>query len=210
MEWEDIWKIIVCAIWSAGGIGAIIVSVIKFSSNQIAEKLSKKYEIKLQKELEKYKSNLDNKIYITKAKFDAEFILYRELSKTFFDMVKAVTRMIPTGYATYPVNKEDREKYETELYDKALSATVIAQDVLNSNIPFISENLYQQYEEIVGLCRVQLGVFEDRWNVLFLASEEEKKKFSPDDYRRSHEIKEKFFNLNKELRDYLSKLDILE
>ena len=54
MEWADIWKIVLCAVGSAGGIGTIIVLVIKFSANTIAERLSKKYEAKLQKELEKY------------------------------------------------------------------------------------------------------------------------------------------------------------
>lgn len=77
MSWEDVWKIILCAISSAGGIGIVIIAIIKFSASRIAEKLSKKYEMKLQKELEKYKSGFDNKIYISKTKFDIEFDLYR-------------------------------------------------------------------------------------------------------------------------------------
>lgn len=210
MEWIDIWKIILCAVVSAGGIGGIIVAAIKFSADIIADHLSKKYETKMQKELEKYKSGLDNKIYISKAKFDAEFALYRELSKTYFEMVKDITTMIPAGYATYPADKEARKKYENELYERAAASTVAAQEVLNSNIPFIPENLYKKYEDIISLCRCQLGVFEDRWNVLYLASQKEKETFSTEDYQRSREIKKKFDALNKELRDYLAKLDILE
>ena len=49
---------------SAGGIGAIIIGVIKFTSNSIADALSKKYELKLNKELELYKAGVENKIYI--------------------------------------------------------------------------------------------------------------------------------------------------
>ena len=144
MDWDEIWKIILCAVGSAGGIGAIIVVSIKWSANIIAKHLSKKYEVKVTKELEKYKTGLENKIYISKTKFDVEFALYRDLSKSFFTMVKDITRMIPAGLAYYPANKEDREKYENELYDKALASTVSAQDYLSSNIPFIPESLYNQ------------------------------------------------------------------
>lgn len=55
MNWQDVWKIELCAIASAGGIGIIIVTAIKCSANIIANRLSQKYEIKLQKELERYK-----------------------------------------------------------------------------------------------------------------------------------------------------------
>lgn len=210
MNWNDVWKIVLCAVGSAGGVGAIIVGAIKFSSNMIADRLSQKYEAKLQKDLEHYKAKLDNKIYITKAKFDAEFALYRDLSSKFFDMVKAVTTMIPAGYAEYPVDKADREKYENELYQRARETTVEAQDTLNANIPFIPEDLYEKYEELLGLSREQLGVFELRWNVGYLATDEEKKKFSREDYQRSRDIRAKLSDLNKDLRTYLSKLDVLE
>lgn len=210
MEWADIWKIILCAVGSAGGVGAIIVGAVKFSSNIIAERLSQKYEMKMQKEIEKYKTNLDNKIYISKTKFDAEFALYRDLSKSFFAMVKDITRMIPAGYANYPADEHDRELYENSLYDKAVASTVEAQNILNSNIPFIAENFHKGYEEIIQMCRVQLGVFEERWNLGSDLPVEQKKRFSLDDFQRSRDIKDKFYMLNNELREYLAKLDVLE
>ena len=86
MEWDDIWKIVLGVITSLGGFSVIFIAVIKFSSDIIAKRLEEKYTLKLNKELEKYKSNLDNKIYITKTKFDAEFSIYRDLSKVFFDI----------------------------------------------------------------------------------------------------------------------------
>ena len=210
MTWEEVWKIILCAVGSAGGIGAIIVMSIKWSANIIANHLSKKYEAKVTKELEKYKTGLENKIYISKTKFDVEFALYRDLSKSFFTMVKDITRMIPAGLAYYPANKEDREKYENELYDKALVSTVSAQDYLSSNIPFIPESLYNQYEEILQLCRLQLGEFEERWNVYSDLTQEDKNHIPHEAFQRSREIREKFDHLNKDLRNYLSNLDVIE
>lgn len=210
MQWGDIWKIVLCAIASVGGVGGIIVLSIKFSANIIAERLQIKYENKMQKELEKYKSGLDNKIYISKSKFDTEFTLYRELTKSFFEVVRDITIMIPAGLAKYPSDEEEKKKYENTLYKQACQSAIVAQDTLKSNIPFIREEFYIKYEEILSLCKLQLDVFEQRWDELYLVSQKEKETFSLDDYRRSIEIKDKFKVLNKELRDYLDKIDILE
>lgn len=85
MNWAEVGQIVLCAIGSAGGIGAIIVCTVKWSANRIADRLSKKYELKLQKEMELYKAGVENKIYISKTKFDTEFELYRRLSKVCTD-----------------------------------------------------------------------------------------------------------------------------
>lgn len=210
MKLTDVWNIVLCIVGSAGGIGVIIAGVVKFCSNIIAERLSQKYNVKLQKELEQYKSGLDNKIYISKAKFDAEFDLYRQLSKAFFEMVKDVTIMIPTGYATYPANPEKRKEYEDKMHQNACKSTVEAQDVLNSNIPFMPEDFYNKYSDILRLCRQQLDVYEMRWNVYYIASQKEKETFSHDDYQRSRDINTDFKELNSNIRDYLAKLDVID
>lgn len=57
---EQIWQTVLAIIGSVGGAGAIIVAVVKFASNIIAERLSQKYETKISKELESYKAVLDN------------------------------------------------------------------------------------------------------------------------------------------------------
>lgn len=207
--WEEVWKIVLGVVAGVGGIGIVIVAAVKFSADIIAKRLEEKYTLKMNKELEKYRVGLDNKIYISKTKFDTEFAIYRELSRSFFVMVRDITHMIPAGYAEYPVDKDDREKYENMLYDDARKSTVIAQDFLYSNIPFIPEEFEKAYMEVLDLCRQQLGVFELRWNVGYMATDEEKRKFSREDYQRSRNIKEKYDALNKAVREYLSKLDVI-
>ena len=59
MNGIDILQIATATIISAGGIGAIIIAAVQFTSNIIADKISKKYELKLNESLESYKSNLD-------------------------------------------------------------------------------------------------------------------------------------------------------
>jgi hypothetical protein len=80
MSWDDIWKITLTIISSVGGIGVIICFIVKFASNTIADKLSQKYELKINKELEDYKNKLDKKNYISKARFDKEFTMFRAKS----------------------------------------------------------------------------------------------------------------------------------
>lgn len=207
MNWTDI---VLAVIASAGGVGGTIFLAVKFSANMIAERLAKKYTLELDKELEKYKSNLENKIYISKTKFDTEFSIYRELSKAFFAMVKDVTIMIPTGYATYPANKEVRKEYEHNLYVEAQKSTVFAQDKLNANAPFIPEDFFKQYNEILALCRQQISVFELRWNVLNFVPQHEKESFSKEDYEYSRLIQKQYEKLNSAIREYISKLDVTE
>lgn len=210
MKWGDILKIFVTVVSSVGGIGAVIVFIVKMCSNIIADKLSKKYELKLNKELEKYKSKLENKNYISKTRFDTEFSIYRTLSVAFFDMVKNISVMIPEGYTQVPADPKVKKEYDKEVYNLALTAVVKAQDTLIGNAPFISEDMYNEYSAILKLCNLQLEVFSNRWNVLYLASQEEKEKLDLEDYKRTGTINESMKELNNKVRKYISTLDVIE
>lgn len=207
---DKIWEIVIAIVTSLGGVGAVFCAVVYFASNFIAERLQKKYDLKLNEKYERYKADIENKTYISKTKFDAEFNLYRSLSKAFFDMVKNVTVMIPQGLVMMPADKELKRNVEEEHYNAARAAVVIAQDELNSNAPFIPEKFYEAYEEIRKLCGMQLSEFEKRWNVGYLASQDEKESLSIEAYKRTGEINAKFKQLNNEIRLYLSNLDVLE
>lgn len=209
MNLNEIWAIVLGVLTSVGGIGVIILAIVKFSSNIIAKRLEEKYSLKLNKELEKYKSSLENKIYISKAKFDAEFSIYRELSKAFFEMEKGISIMIPSGIASKPVDSQKRKEYEEMTYTNASKAVVLAQDTLNSNAPFISYSIFEKYNHILELCRMQLNAFEARWNVMYIAPPDKKEDLKFEDYLRTVEINKEFKALNENIREYLAKLDVL-
>lgn len=209
VEIVDIWEIVLGVITSVGGLGVIFTAAIKFSSDCIAKRLAEKYSLKLNKELEAYKSSLENKTYISKTKFDAEFEIYRSLSKSFFEMIKDISTMIPSGLSIQIADEQKQREHENELYNVASKSCVTAQDILNGNAPFIPEDLFNQYTEIMKLCGMQLRAFERRWNVLYLDSQKEKETFSLNDYNRTAEINSKFKELNNNVRVYLSKLDVI-
>lgn len=82
---SEIWQTVLAIIGSIGGAAVIIGAVIKFASDKIAERLSAKYQLKLNKELEGYKSKLDNGNYISRAMFEKEFSIYQDLIEKFYE-----------------------------------------------------------------------------------------------------------------------------
>ena len=207
MNWTEVWQIILCAVGSAGGIGAIIVLTIKWSANRIAERLSKKYDLKLQKELEQYKANVENKIYISKTKFDTEFQLYRRLSKCCNDMVKEVAQLFPTFTKDM---RDNYERYKPE-HDRAVEAIIIAQDEIRASAPFISAELYEQFTNLEKLCKQQLSDFQDfRLRPDAEDFRRDCNEAFRDTYKRTREIDESFKMLQENMRTYIAKLDVIE
>ena len=90
MSLNDILKIALTIIGCFGGVGAIVSATVKFTSEKIAERLEKKYELRLNKELEEFKNKLE-KSYVSKTRFDTEFSIYRQLSESTVIMVKEVS-----------------------------------------------------------------------------------------------------------------------
>lgn len=210
MSWADIWKIILAALASVGGVAGLIVLAIKFASNIIAERLSQNYELKLQKELEAFKSTLTKKEYVSKARFDAEFSIYRELSRAFFNMARDINSLVPAGYSERPADEDAYKKYQEKCWRASSQSLQTAQETLVQNAPFISEELYNDFLELVALSRLQISAYTKRFNVLYLAPREEKENYTAEDYERAREISQKFDALNKKIRNYLASLDVAE
>lgn len=207
---DKIWEIAGAIIISVGGAGTIVTGIVYFCSRIIVKRLQKKYELSLDEKFEKYKATVENKKYITKVRFDAEFKIYRELSESFFEMVKSISILIPQGLTMVPADKETKEKRDIENYGDALKAVEKAQDVLNSNAPFIPKEIFDKYDEIRILCMKQLNDFSERWNVSVRGTKKEKETLSHETYKRTGEIDKKFKEINGEIREYLESLDVLE
>ena len=207
---DILWQTVLAVIMSVGGIGVVFVAVIHFSSNIIAERLQKKYDLKLNEEFEKYKAGIENKKHINKTKFETEFSIYRELTKVFFKMIKDVNLMIPDGIQHVPSDKAEREKFELELYKKASNSAIIAQDVLIGNSPFIPEMIFKEYEAVMRLCRLQLIAFECSWESAGWTADGQRERIPLEAYKRTGEINDTFGKLNNQVREYLDRLDVLE
>ena len=192
----------------AGGAAAVVLLFGKFAVNKVADILEKRYDAKLQEQLETHKAQLGRKEYISKTRFDTEFELYQNLSAVFFELVKHVNSLIPNGSVATPADPEAREKRENEILTKATSLSIEAQDLLNKNAPFIPEEFYNGYDNILRDCYRQIDVIQEKFNVLNFC--QDKGKPTLQDYKRTEHINENFRENNNAIRKYLASLDILE
>lgn len=90
MTTEQIISIASACIVSAGGIGAIVIAIIRFSSEIISKSLAEKYSLKMNKELEVYRNDIDKKKSISKVMFDKEFEIYTSFNKIFSDLYNQI------------------------------------------------------------------------------------------------------------------------
>lgn len=154
-----IWQTVLAIIGSIGGAGVIIGAIVKFTSDIIAEKLSQKYELKLNKEFESFKAELDKRTHINRARFDMEFSIYGKLSEAFLTMEQAIYWLFPEGIDYLPQREEDRQKLYTARYEKANKAIASAEKTLGANAPFIPSEIYKSFDEIRILCTRQYNMY---------------------------------------------------
>lgn len=214
MNMVQIGTLAVACIVSAGGIGGIVIAVIRFSSSIIADRLSSKYEYKLKKALEQQKTELSKKEFISKTRFETAFRMYQELCERNLTMVYCAGQAVVVlrGIACFKDEIEDFiEHFCNCLNDAELMTKRYA--------PFIDENLYKNYlllhkesSEIFQLmkawkqyhlgeefcCRISDALYQDKSEVEQAITEKQKCLSDHSD------------SILKQLRDYLNTLEVIE
>lgn len=212
---NQIFQIVEGIIVSFGGAAAIIGAIVKLCADTIAERLSRKYEIKLNKELESYKAQLDKKTYISRARFDAEFQIYKDLSEKVLSMAECTYWLFPRGLDQVPMDEEERKKIYLERYKNASEAIGQAQSSIRANAPFIPKDFYTLFDEIATMCLKQYNMYA--WcgelaqiNKSPMRQSEAMIKEGEKCWARTEEIWQKREELMQNLREYLQKLDVAE
>lgn len=209
---ELIFGCMFAVLMSAGGIGGIIIAVTKWSSGIIADRLSKSYQLQLDKELEKYKHNLENRRYVTQTQYDIELSVYRDLTKSLFLVVKIFSEMLD-DYLMKNMSDKELLAYEIKKGEDVIEGVVSLQDKVFENAPFIPKHLFEKYEYISQtandllkkrIVNLRKLVTEDDGikNIKYIMSEGEKEK--------ARHIIESYEELNKDLREYLRNIRIVE
>lgn len=198
-----------------GGASAIVGAAVKWSANIIADRLSSKYEIKLNKELESYKAHLDKKIYVSRARFDAEFQIYKDISEKILSMVECTYWLFPKGLDRIPLDEEERKKIYLDRYKDAVDAASLAQKAIRANAPFIPERFYTEFEELSVLCVTQCNMYT--WfgalgQINRNTAHETDRRIENEEKccTRTEEILQKRESVMKSLREYLQKLEVTE
>jgi len=210
MSFTDLLKIIILFIVTSSSFGGIIFAVIKFCSNAIAERLSKKYDLKLQKEIERYKESLDKTNYVSKVKFDLEIRIYKELCASLFNVKESVLLLFPITIDFMPEDIDKQKEIWLGRYNTAVKDYNQYCELLSSNAFFIPEEIYTDFEEIHKLCKTQLTFFNisgklQTGKINHISIDDEK-----NIYNRNEEIDKKKNELICKLREYLNNLEVLE
>ena len=210
MNLSDIGQIVAAAVVSVGGVAGIIVLAVKFSSNILAERLSQKYELKLNKKLEEHKTSLDKKNYISRAMFDREFEIYQSISNVLTEVFYKLELYYGIKQSNTKIIKKDeicidnpRLEELAETVQKGAAVTEIQmeclrkemceqvlelQRIIDRNASFIAQDNFVLYSTLCRECR---KVCEQD---------------TPDELKKVFELKQA---IQKNIRDYLIGLTII-
>ena len=209
MNVVDLFKIALLVIVTSTGFGGVIIGIVKFCSNIIADRLAKKYDLKLQKEIETYKELLMKSNYVSKVRFDLEISIYKELCTSLFEMKESVLLLFPL-IDSMPEDKDKQKSIWIERYQNATKDYNHYCELISGNASFIPEDLYWAFEEIQKLCLEQINWFR----ISEKGINGQTKNISIDDekklYERNDEINDKRKKIIIKLRNYLSNLEIIE
>ena len=186
MNWNDVGKVIETifdVVAKLGGSEAFFAIIMLFLQKRIDFRYAKK-------------------TYVSKVRFDTEFDIYKKLSKSFFEMVKNITILIPMDIGKSFADKNTQDSYQNTLYEQSKKSTETAQDILYESAPFISKSMFEEYKELLELCHTQISTFEI-WK-----TDGASERFKDEDYLRSDNIMKKMHTLNDKIRAYLSELEV--
>jgi hypothetical protein len=202
LTWNEITENILQLVVGLGVVLAVAYAFITFMGKQIAERFNKKFEQTLDIEIEKFKNQLEKKNHISKTRFDAEFEIYRKLSKAFYEMVCNVNGFAPCGFVYKLADKALQQENEQMAFSIFSQSLKTAQDALYENQPLVPVIFFDSYKEILLLGRQQATAYEAQFDVLNPCSKE-----TPEVYKRTQEMQDKYETLSGSIREYLFSLE---
>ena len=182
-------EVALACVISAGGIGGIIIAVVKLSVASIEKRFERKYTEKFAV----FQSDIDKKQYISQVRFDAEFEIYKQLSRKYGELVLQIM-----------VKASNIDKYKLDhMQDKEMGEinylAYQAVSELYSSAPFIQEDIYNDFLNIYEMSRKLLV----QWGEEQRSSTNETK----NDVCEANEIYQKYNDTIVKVREYTSKLE---
>lgn len=158
MDWESVLKIVTAAITSIGGAGVIIWAIVRFAANHLSEKMLRKYDAKLDKEIEQYKHTLELETeryrkkaekltFVSKIQFETEFSAYKALFEYLFDFSNSTRSLFPIMDKLPADEHEEKEEYRRR-YSSFVNAYNKFSEVLEKNAPFIPIENYEMFASL--------------------------------------------------------------
>ena len=208
----------------AGGI-ALIISILpilfKFFGKKLVDAIMSKYKQMLAKQLELYKSNLNDKEHISQARFDKEFEIYQELSEKNLTMVYVMGEIARAAKGLFYNSSDFSDEEIEEIKNRACNNLNDADFSNKKFAPFIDKDIYEQYHRLTKLGNKLFRlfihftgdnrVFEIGGSlVLFDVKYHSKEELLNDIISNQQELSNLSDRILDEIRDYLKTLDVKE
>lgn len=209
MDWASVWKVVLAIIGSIGGAGVIICAVVKFCSDRIAERLKANYQLEIDKKLEGYKADVEQRNHIRQSSFDKEMQAYQELCEKYNDLVESVYMLFPAGLTLSARFENDDELLNdcNERLHNAGEKYRSANITLTTKAAFIPKSLYVKFDEIRKSANAQIFDYHNLnpW-VMKNDPTPEDSKMRHECFKRTSDLIAKWDALIDELREYLRSL----
>lgn len=209
LDLQSILAIASAIVVSVGGSGAIICATSKFLSERIAKRLDSAYQQKLNEQLEKYKLELDNKRYMTKEQFDVQMQIYRDLSKSYFQILVKLCSISEEDFYKDTGSDFDKKRFEEYTYRNIVTTISIAQNVLYENAPFIPKHIFQKYDELYGLINNQFWSYNSKYYEYVNGKIKQEERLTESDKNIYKEVERKLFEVSEDVRIYLESLTLV-
>lgn len=158
MDQGTVFNIVFAAIASVGGAGAIVAACVRFASKRLSEAMLKKYQAKLEKDIEQYKSELNREAeryktklssltFVTQRQFDTEFTAYQTLFDSLFKFSAHTANLYPV-FDQVPVDENKREEMYRQRYEDYCAAFNRFSETLEKNAPFIPKENYDRFSSL--------------------------------------------------------------
>ena len=169
---------------------AIIIAFISWLISHTQIKNAKK-ELK-----EKYEN--ENKLYISKTRFNLEFGIYKEISESLVALAMNTITLFPID--------DDKSIAGVDYFEKTVVLLNTATEVNNKYAIFIINEWYEKFTYITNLCRLKVEAYKDKIINQFHISNEKEKECC----ERTQQIKDAFDELVFELRTHINTLGVKE
>ena len=218
MDWDTVLTIIGATFFSVGSAGAIIAACVKFAANHISEKMVRKYDAKLSKDLEsykheleieteKYKQRAERLTFVTQKQFDTEFLAYQVIFDNLFSFSAHTAKLYPT-FDSVPADEEERKEVYTKRYLDYRESFNRFSEALEKNAPFVPKKHYELFDGLRQRAHELGCMYPDVRICGDPIYAEDYKEIAKENYQRTREFKNEILNAQDTIRDYLATLKI--
>ena len=148
---SDIWKVIVFVIGSVGGVGTLIIGASTLIGRMLVERYAAKTELKINQELEKVKSELEENRSISEALFKKSFEVYGALVEKCQYMISDAYSLFSKHISTEEMQEICKKEDKTSLHKSLKKSQNSRYDFLTclyQRAIFISEEEFESFNSL--------------------------------------------------------------